>query len=75
MTIMKTSINLVGLRNTAREILGDENPPEALTAFINSDPRIDAYEDFAYWDEMLIMAYGERKFINFDADDESIYGK
>ncbi|SCW28580.1 hypothetical protein SAMN02910456_00351 [Ruminococcaceae bacterium YRB3002] len=73
--IMKTSMNLTGLRNTARDILGDDNAPAALLEFIASTPKEDAYEDFAYWDDMLIRAYGERKFITFETDDADIYGK
>ena len=49
--------------------------PQALLDFINSSPKIDAYEDFAYWDEMLIKAFGERKFIKMDTEDSDIYGK
>ena len=72
--IMRTSENLIGLRNTASSILNDPEAPAALSEFIGSTPGIDAYEDFSYWDEMLIKAYGERKFINMDTDDSRIYG-
>ena len=41
--------------------------------FINGSPKVNAYEDFAYWDEMLIKAFGERKFINMDTEDGEIY--
>ena len=73
--IRRTSMNLLGLRRTAGELLGDDSAPQALTDFISSVPREDAYEDFAFWDEMLIQAYGERKFINFETDDESVYNR
>ena len=51
----------------------DEN--QVKETLINSSPKIDAYEDFAYWDEMLIKAFGERKFIKMDKEDSDIYGK
>lgn len=75
LVLRKTSMNLIGLRNTAKEILADDDVPAALSEFLMSNPKEDAYEDFAYWDEMLIKAYGERKFINFNTDDEDVYGK
>ena len=75
LVLRKTSMNLIGLRNTAKEILSDDDVPAALSEFIKSSPKEDAYEDFAYWDDMLIKAYGERKFINFNTDDEDVYGK
>lgn len=74
-----SSANLTGLRNTAKALLETEevtpDTPKALLDFINSSPKIDAYEDFAYWDEMLIKAFGERKFIKMDKEDSDIYGK
>lgn len=79
MTGLSSSVNLTGLRKTARSLLETEevtpDTPEALLDFINSAPKIDAYEDFAYWDEMLIKAFGERKFIRMDKEDSDIYGK
>ena len=80
---LETENNLINLRNTAKEMLGfkpeekviadGENIPEALAEFINGKPKFNAYEDFAYWDEMLIKAFGERKFIKMDTDDGEIY--
>lgn len=76
--------NLKGLRNTAAQLLGypsagtvrvTEDVPKALADFINGKPMDNAYDDFALWDEMLIKAYGERKFMNFSSDDEEIYGR
>ncbi len=76
--------NLWGLRNTAASALGfaDANHitnsdyiPKAFTDFLRSTPRVTAYDDFAYWDEMMIKAYGERKFVTMDTNDEDIYGK
>ena len=76
---LSSSANLTGLRNTAKTLLETEDvtpdTPQALLDFINSSPKIDAYEDFAYWDEMLIKAFGERKFIKMDKEDSDIYGK
>lgn len=76
---LTTAANLTGLRNTAKALLETEevtpDTPQALLDFINSSPKIDAYEDFAYWDEMLIKAFGERKFIKMDKEDSDIYGK
>ena len=75
--------NLVNLRKIAKELLGfkadekvipdGDNIPQALADFINGSPKVNAYEDFAYWDEMLIKAFGERKFINMDTEDGEIY--
>lgn len=79
MSGLSSSANLKGLRNTAKALLETEDvtpdTPQALLDFINSSPKIDAYEDFAYWDEMLIKAFGERKFIKMDTEDSDIYGK
>ena len=81
--VLKTEQNLTALRDTAANLLGyakagevrvTDDVPKALADFINSKPRGNAYDDFAYWDEMLIKAYGERKFISMNADDEQIYG-
>ena len=76
---LSSSANLTGLRNTAKALLETEDvtpdTPQALLDFINSSPKIDAYEDFAYWDDMLIKAFGERKFIKMDKEDSDIYGK
>lgn len=74
--------NLMGLRDTAAELLGygdafamanakDIHP--ALCSFISGEPRDNAYDDFALWDDVLIKAFGERRFITFDTDDEQIY--
>ena len=82
--VLRTSENLIGLRNTAANLLGypsarevEQNAdiPKALAVFIRSQPKSNAYNDFAYWDDMLIKAYGERKFMNLAADDGQIYGK
>ena len=76
--------NQIGLRNTASATLGYPdraklNPtpdiPKALVDFIRSAPSPTAYDDFGLWDEMLIKAYGERKFMHMDTDDSQIYGK
>ncbi len=74
--------NLLGLRNTAAAVLGysdrmqimpNEDIPYALAVFLKSDPCVTAYDDFALWDETLLKAYGERKFIKMDVDDQDIY--
>jgi hypothetical protein len=44
-----------------------------LAAFVSGAPCEDAYEDFALWDEMLIKAYGERKFVNFEVNEKQLY--
>ncbi|MBR6513297.1 MAG: hypothetical protein IKT46_00545 [Clostridia bacterium] len=76
--------NLMGLRNTAACALGcrdadhinsDIDIPKAFADFLRSTPRVTAYDDFAFWDDMLIKAYGERKFITMDTDDGNIYGR
>ena len=76
--------NLIGLRETAASVLGcterqqvkpSSDIPRALADFITASPCQTAYDDFAFWDDMLIKAYGERKFIRMDVDDETIYGK
>ncbi len=74
--------NLVGLRDTAAAALGYSNRdfikpskdlPQAFVDFLKSNPCVTAYDDFAYWDESMIKAYGERKFIKLDVDDQDIY--
>lgn len=76
--------NLLGLRNTAATVLGcvdadhihdSVNIPKPFADFLRSTPRVTAYDDFAYWDEKMIEAYGERRFVTMDTDDENIYGK
>ena len=82
-TVLTTKTNLTGLRDTAANILGFERSglvrpnddiPPALSDFINGMPKGSAYEDFELWDNTLIKAYGERKFITMETDDEQIYG-
>ena len=76
---LSSADNLKGLRKTAKALLETEeitpDTPKALLDFINSAPKIDAYEDLAYWDEMLIKAFGERKFIKMETEDTDVYGK
>lgn len=83
-SVLTTEKNLYLLRDTAAYLLGFESAskirntpdiPRDLAKFITSRPKSNAYEDFAYWDEMLIKAYGERKFMNMATDDEQVYGK
>ena len=83
-TILETKQNLLGLRDTAAYLLGFDKHnqvkenydiPKALADFISGKPRDNAYEDFALWDEMLIKAYGERKFMKYETDDEQIYNQ
>ncbi|MBQ9518293.1 MAG: TFIIB-type zinc ribbon-containing protein [Firmicutes bacterium] len=79
---LTTTLNLVRLRETAARVLGFENTdavqptddiPAPFADFLKSAPKATAYDDFAYWDEVLIKSYGERKFITMDTDDEKIY--
>ena len=83
-TLLRSSQSLLGIRNTAAALLGydnrkliypTENIPKPFADFLKSDPCVTAYDDFSYWDEMMLKAYGERKFITMDTDDESLYGK
>ena len=66
------------LKKKAQTVAGavkvTKDVPKALADFINSVPESNAYDDFAYWDDMLIKAYGERKFTTFSTDEEQIYG-
>lgn len=82
--ILSLQDNLIGLRETAAALLGftecrqvtpSPDIPQALADFIKSTPCPTAYDDFALWDTMLMKAYGERKFIKMDVDDEVIYGQ
>lgn len=79
MTGLSSADNLTGLRRTAKALLETDevtpDTPQALLDFIDSSPKMDAYEDFAFWDDMLIKAFGERKFIKMDREDSDIYGK
>ena len=83
-SILRAEQNLTGLRETAANLLGFQSAsqvhksdeiPAALAEFIKGRPRSNAFDDFALWDEMLIKAYGERKFITMDTDDGKIYGR
>ena len=83
-SILRASQNLTGLRETAAQLLGFENRqsvradddiPKALADFIKDAPKENAFEDFELWDEMLIKAYGERKFVTMDTDDGQVYGR
>ena len=77
--LLTSNDNLKGLRSTAKALLETTevtpDTPKALLDFINSEPRADAYEDVAFWDEMLIKAFGERKFIKMETEDSDVYGK
>ena len=82
--ILRTQDNLIGLRNTAANLLGcpragsvpvTADVPSALADFINGRPMEYAYDDFALWDRMLIQAYGERKFVDLTVDDNGVYRK
>ena len=81
--MMQSKHNLLGIRNTAISLLGCENKnqldlidiPKPFKEFLKSNPCITAYDDFAYWDDMMIKAYGERKFVTMETDDEDIYKK
>ncbi|NLG05895.1 MAG: hypothetical protein GX567_19030 [Clostridia bacterium] len=81
-TLLTMKQNLQGLRNSAAYLLGCDMPskvketsdiPKALADFISGEPADNAYDDFAYWDKMLIQAYGKRKFVKMGTDDEQIY--
>lgn len=80
--LLQLQENLIGLRETAAAVLGCKDRtqvralqdiPTALAEFIQSSPKVTAYDDFTYWDDMLIKAYGERRFIRLDVNDEDIY--
>ena len=83
-TRLCSSQNLLAIRNTAAALLGyqdrkllcpTEDIPKPFADFLKSDPCVTAYDDFAYWDEMMIKSYGERRFVTMDTNDERIYGK
>lgn len=80
--IARTSENLVGLRRTAAQLLDfptlsavrhTDSVPKALIDFLTGIPADTAYEDFAVWDATIEKAFGGRKFIRMDTDDEQIY--
>jgi hypothetical protein len=82
--IWTTRDNLTALRETAAKVLGfasasdacpTDDVPKPFADFLRSAPLSNAYEDFGYWDDVLIKSYGERKFINMETDDQQIYGK
>ena len=81
-TPLRLRENLLGLRETAACLLGYSNRaqvkatadvPADFAAFIQSEPCVTAYDDFDFWDTMMIKAYGERKFITLDTNDADIY--
>ncbi len=80
--LLTTRDNLFSIRDVAANLLGAAsakalkyggNIPDALVEFIKDPPCSDAYSDFGKWDEYLIKSYGERKFVNFETDDEQVY--
>lgn len=82
-TALNPTDHLVGLRNTAAALLGfsdrtqvvaGEGIPQALASFLAGAPCENAYDDFALWDETLIKAYGERKFVDLNVDEHQLYG-
>lgn len=82
--VLTTRDNLKALRETAAKILGfpdaasvreTDDIPKPFADFLKSEPESNAYDDFSFWDDVLIKSYGERKFITMDTDDEKIYGK
>ena len=76
--------NLFSIRDIAAYLLGYERVsevsetqdiPKPFADFLKGVPETNAYDDFSYWDKVLIESYGERKFLTMDTDDEEIYGK
>lgn len=83
-TMLSLRQNLTGLRNTAANALGyadtahvckTQDIPKPFVEFLQSLPCATAYDDFAFWDDMMLRAYGERKFFAMETNDEDIYRK
>lgn len=49
--------------------------PEAFRRFLTENSCQSAYEDFRKWDETIIKAYGERRFIPLQVKEEIIYSQ
>ena len=62
--------DLKAVRKTAGMIMGDRinEAPAAFVKFIESAPQGEAYDDFAYWDEVIDKGFGGRSFAKFDID-------
>ncbi|MBR3636415.1 MAG: hypothetical protein IKN45_00700 [Lachnospiraceae bacterium] len=58
------------LRKTAERITGSRLPegPDMYRDFLRSEPKADAYEDFAYWDEVIMKGFGGHNFTKFDTE-------
>lgn len=60
-------------RRIGKEMAGMEHIPEPMRKFMQSSPKGNANEDFAYWDECLTQSFGKRRFIKIERSEREIY--
>jgi len=61
--VKKSNIDLKLIRETAKKIMSANTHPIQLTEFLRSIPRMDAYEDFEFWDTVIERGFGGHQFI------------
>lgn len=57
----------------SRLITGKDDIPKEMRDWINAGSTDDAIHEYIYWSEMLIKAYGPRKFVKLEVDPREIY--
>lgn len=76
--------DLESLRYVAARLLGydsrdglktDRLLPETFRNFLTGPPKATARKDFAFWDEVLLASYGERKYIPLPVTREELYSR
>lgn len=62
----KSKQDLVRIREIARAATEDAAAPDLFCEFLNSKPKETAYDDFAYWDQVIQKGFGGHKFVSYD---------
>ncbi|MCR4584081.1 MAG: hypothetical protein K5686_00010 [Lachnospiraceae bacterium] len=59
---------LADIRKTAKKLTGEmvSEGPREYAEFLSSKPRDTAYDDFAYWDEVIEKGFGGHHFADFE---------
>ena len=73
-SLRMVAIRLLGYEDR-RDLEKDALLPQAFREFLQNAPKQDARADFALWDRVLELSYGERKFIPLDITKEEIYSR
>ncbi len=58
------------LRNTAERLVGNRisEGPKMFAEFLHSKPKVPAYDDFGYWDEVIEKGFGGHNFAKFGTE-------